>query len=103
SPESEPEKRHLNAYIAKIGFENDADVNALLTAAAEYRQRIGVVDSKVNAIKGQESRGSSSRSSETQDGLRELRAQYDSITDDVISSLSSKLSKNGLAKLRRFI
>jgi hypothetical protein len=103
SPKSAPEKRHVSAYVDQIGFDSDADVNALLGAAASYQQRIGVVDAKVNVIKEQEARSGSGRSLATQNTLLQLRAQSDSIADDTISYLSSKLSKDGLIKLRRFV
>lgn len=102
SPRGEEEKRYLDAYIAQIGFENESDANVLLSAADEYGRRVGEVDSKVNVIKEQEGRGTGGRRA-VQDRLSELWAINDSITDDAINSLSSRLSGDGLAKLRRFI
>lgn len=102
SPANEVEQRHLSAYIAEIGFESDADAKALVAAAAEYKRRVGAVDSAVNAIKA-EGRGASGRPPEVRDRLLKLRAERDSITDDVVSSLPNVMSREGLSKLRSFI
>lgn len=103
NPKTEPEKRQLKAYIDQIGFDGDADANALLEAAADYRRRVDLVDARVKAIKEREAVNRSDRSPEAHDSLQQLRAQHDSIADDAINSFSKRLSEDGFDKLRRFV
>lgn len=103
SPRDEEEKRRLDGYVKQIGFESQQDVNVLLAAAAEFKERSAAVDSQVSSIKEREGRGGSGRTRATREKLRELRALNDSAADNAINCLASRLSPSGFAKLRRFI
>jgi hypothetical protein len=103
SGRNETEKQHLKSYIARIELSSDDDINALFSAAAEYARRVNSLDVRVNAIKEQENHHQARRSPTTQQLLQEMQAQYDLTIDEIVNSLSKKLSKDGEVKLNLFM
>lgn len=90
--QTEAERRHIMSYLRQIGLE-DADSNALIIAAEEYRQLAGVLDNQASQI--------TLHQPPDKKRLKRLVKQKEAMVKDVVGSLRYRLSKDGLEKVRQ--
>lgn len=85
------DKAFALSYLKFNGFE-DADINAILAAADEFRQRIVVIDSQIEQL-----------SPSTADKFNQLRKQQDDLVQEFANSFSKRLSSKGQEKMKHLI
>jgi hypothetical protein len=90
--QTELQKRHILSYLKQLEL-NEADSNALLTLAEEYRERVAVLDNQATQI----ARNQPLDKRE----LKKLTLQKEAITKDVTASLRFRLSKDGFDKVQQ--
>ncbi len=90
-------ERQARAYVNRIGFENESDVQALFAVAKEFRERVSHLDAQVKASKEGNIAGSNRKE------LGELRSHYETAVDECIKSLFERVSEKDAAKLRDFM
>jgi hypothetical protein len=98
---TEVEQKRILAYIQQMifgeGSSSDADVNALVAAAEEFQQRVGVLDLQAEEIKDH-NQGDQSSVKIAQ--LKRLQRQKEAIIDEIVASLPGRLSKTGVEHVR---
>ena len=98
---TEEEKISMKYYLRRDRPNlTDEDINALLVAADEFVARVGVLDRKAKEIKDRYWPNPPAHVMET---LRQMQSQKELIADQVISSLSGRLSRGGLRDVHAFV
>lgn len=118
------EKNSIRAYIRQIGIgkqackncpstgAGNADIDALITAAEDFQQRIGALDSQAAEIKdrhffkdsaGEFHPNGSIATPEERAQLKRLQRRKESIVNDIAASLSQRLSVEGTAKIHEHV
>lgn len=96
---TEIEKARIRAYIRQIGI-TDSDSERLMAAAEEFQQRVGLLDAQAKQIKLNSGR---SPGSEVRGQLVPLQRQKDAIVDEIAASLVSRLTGDGMNRVRLHI
>jgi hypothetical protein len=92
------------AYSLMLRLITDQEDIRILSATAEkFKQKVDELDAKVSAIKKLESESRAPRLPETQQQLRQFRAQFDGAVEEAVSSISHDMSKPGLDQLKHFM
>lgn len=99
----ETQERYIQSYIGQMGIKDKEDIRILSATAERFKQQVDELDARVSAIKKLESESRAQRLPETQQQLRQLRAQFDAAVEEAISSISDDMSKPGLDQLKRFM
>ncbi|MFN2454088.1 MAG: hypothetical protein ABR577_07685 [Pyrinomonadaceae bacterium] len=99
---TEVEKGRAKAYIRQAGIEG-ADVDALLTAAEEFRQRAGALDAQAASLNIRSHTEHPALSQNDVAQLKQLEKQRESLAEEVIASLPRRLSADGMGKLRQHV
>jgi hypothetical protein len=85
--------------LPDVGSE-DADIDALITAAESFQQRVSVLDAQAKEIKD---RTWPNPSPETMAQLTLLQEQKEALADEIIASLPRRLSPGGLQRVVQHI
>ncbi|CAN5874348.1 hypothetical protein BH20ACI4_BH20ACI4_09400 [soil metagenome] len=97
--ETESEGLHAKSYLKSIGL-NESDVRAFLVSVNEFQQRVTILDRQVKTIKDQTF---PNPSAETMVQLAQIHQQKESLVMEIVASMPSRLSVEGLQLLRRHI
>jgi len=109
--ETEGEKTRIRSYIRQMGLEG-ADVDTLITAAEEFNQRVSVLDNQAAVIKnrhffvnaeGKPQPRGTVPTSEEHAQLDQLRRQKELVVIEIVTSLQSRLSPEGVARARQHV
>jgi hypothetical protein len=97
----EEERTTIRSYLARFDPSfSDADIGALIAAANEYRQRVGVLDRQVKIIK--DKNWPNPRPSVMQ-RLKVLQGQKEAIGDEVSASLQKRVSPKALNVIKSLV
>lgn len=99
---TEAEKGRIHAYLRQAGLE-DADSDALIVAAEEFRQQAGALDAQAASINVRSHTDHAALSSNDVAQLRQLGKQREMLVQGAIASLPRRLSVSGMAKLHQHI
>lgn len=99
---TEVEKGRAKSYIRQAGIEG-ADVDALLAAAEDFRQRAGALDAQAATLNIRSHTEHPALSQNDVAQLKQLEKQREALAEDVIASLPHRLSGDGVAKLRQHV
>jgi len=97
--QTESEKRHAKSYLVSTGLK-DSDINAFLAIVNEFQQRVSTLDSQVKSIKDQTF---PNPNTETMAQLAQIHQQKEALITEIIASMPSRLSVDGVKVLRRHI
>jgi hypothetical protein len=118
---NETEQKQIREYVRQIGLgkqrrcppsvtpedcslpdvvSNDSDIDALIAAAESFQQRVSVLDAQAKEIKD---RTWPNPRAEVMAQLTSLQRQKESLADELIASLSSRVSVAGLQRLSKHI
>lgn len=100
--QTEVEKRRIKSYIRQMGL-GDADGNALIVAAEEYRVRIAMLSQQASGVLMRYHPVHPPLSAQDRNQLKQLDRQRDFVVNDIVASLPHRLSTDGLVKLRHHI
>ena len=106
-------RRQAHAYLrqARLGkrscttcqtadLTDEADISVLMSAANEFRKRVGALDTQAVQLKRQ---NRVNRDPAITVQLARLQLEKEIITDSIVASLSARLSSHAKQELRRFI
>ncbi|MGI9105508.1 MAG: hypothetical protein ACR2G4_04580 [Pyrinomonadaceae bacterium] len=79
---------------------NEAQINAVLAAAAEFEKRVEVFDHQAKAIKD---RADAQIGKEDKIKLSKLQKRKEALVDEISASLPSHLGEEGTQKMRQFV
>lgn len=96
------ERGKLQAYISQTPLQG-LSVDALIAAAAYYKERVAPIDAQVQAISDNHPQLTGRNSSTITDQLALLRSQREVVTMEVVESLSSRLGSEGAKAIRKHI
>jgi hypothetical protein len=106
------ERGRIRAYIRQMAIgipccnqdpslgTDEADIDALIAAAEEFRRRLGVLDSQANEIRKTEK---GNPGDEARVRLKQLQKQKEQIVDEIVASLRMQVSKTGMARIESHI
>lgn len=109
---TEEEKRRIRSYIRQMGLgtpcrgdkssdgTNDADIDAVIAAAEEFRQQVTVLDRQAKRAKDLKQTASQSEAIEQ---LTQLQRRKEAMVDRIVMSLQNRLTVAGAEKLHRHI
>lgn len=104
--------RRVRSYLGQKGLSrrngencparptDEADINALLTIATRFQQRVGILDQRAAQLRRQ-NRINPNAAVATQ--LAQLQRQKETIVDEIISSLPGLLGNDAANELQRFV
>jgi acetylornithine deacetylase/succinyl-diaminopimelate desuccinylase-like protein len=106
--QGEAEKENIRAYIRHLGLgkqgckkcllpSEEADVDALIAAANEFKQRVGTLDTQAGELR---SRHRENLPPTVKGQLTQLQRRKDAIVAEIVASLPKRLSANGHQRLR---
>lgn len=106
--QGEAEKAHIRAYVRHLGLgkqackkcsasSDEADVDALIAVANEFKQRVGTLDGQAKELR---SRHRETLPSAVKGQLAQLQRRKDAVVVEMIAVLPKRLSANGLRNLR---
>ena len=105
-------RQRIRSYVRQLGLgkktcetstlpgSDESDIEAFLAAADEYGQRVGILDRQVKEIKD---RNWPNPSPQVMLQLEQLQKRKEAIADEIINSLSRRISKDGLMAVRTSI
>lgn len=114
--QTDEEKNRIRAYIRQMGLGNgecqscskaekaqakgdDKDIDALIAAAEEFEQRVGVLDDRAVEIKHNRLITNPERAAQ----LSGLQQQKEAIVDEIIASFPQHMSAVGREKMRQHV
>ena len=109
--QNEADRERVRSYVRQFGTGvkgcddnkdcskrmSNADVDAILAAAAEYQGRVAALDQQAGEIK---KNNWSNRTPEIMAQLTQLQRQKDAVIDEFVASMPKRLSPGGLKRLR---
>lgn len=115
--QTDEQKARIRGYIRQMGLgrqrcrncpsvsgtndaDDDTDIDAMVTVAEEFQQRVSMLDQQAKALKEQ---NKLTRIPNLMAQLTHLQQQKDAIVDGLMNSLPSRLSANGAEKVRQHI
>jgi len=79
---------------------NEAQINAVMAAAAEFEKRVEVLDLQAKVLKD---RAGAQTGKEDKIKLSKLQKQKESLVDEISASLPGRLGEKGTQKMRQFV
>ncbi|HEY0320464.1 MAG TPA: hypothetical protein VGC66_05780 [Pyrinomonadaceae bacterium] len=114
--QTEEEKGRIRAYIRQLGIgkpccgqnpslgTQETDIDALITLAEEFQQRVTVLDEMAKEIRDKNRLEQNAVTKEKfKNQLKKLQKQKERIIDETIALLPARLSESGMKKVRQHV
>jgi hypothetical protein len=95
-------RERARAFIRRMEL-SEQEIDQLITAAEEFRERVRPLEREGGRIKGRNHPNHLPLTNEETSRLWQLQKQRDDLTNQVAESLEHRLGKNGAGKVRRFV